>query len=139
MVSLLDVEILKDPKYKTQPARLADKVLIDGVLNEIFATRSTAHWVEKLSSVRVPCAPVNRFSEALSDPQVRHRQMVVEISHPEGGTVEVPGNPIKLSADSDETYSPPPLLGEHTDAVLKRVLGYDSARVAELKSQRVVG
>ena len=139
LVGLLGVEALKDPKYKTQPARLADKKLIDGILNELFATRDTTHWVEQLSSVRVPCAPVNRFSDALADPQVRHRKMVVEIPHPQGGTVEAPGNPIKLSADDEDSYSPPPLLGEHTDAVLERVLGYDAERIAALKNQRIVG
>lgn len=139
LVGLLDVEALKDPKYKTQPARLADKRLIDDILNELFATRETAHWVEQLSSVRVPCAPVNRFSDALADPQVRHRRMVVEIPHPQGGTVEAPGNPIKLSADDEDSYSPPPLLGEHTDAVLERVLGYDPERITALKNQRIVG
>lgn len=139
LVGLLDIEVLKDPKYKTQPARLADKVLIDAALDALFATRDTAHWVERLSSVRVPCAPVNRFSEALADPQVRHRRMVVEIPHPEGGTVEAPGNPIKLSADSEDSYSAPPLLGEHTDSVLEHVLGYGPERIAELKKQRIVG
>lgn len=139
LVGLLDVEALRDPKYKTQPARLADKKLIDDTLNALFATRDTAHWVERLSSVRVPCAPVNRFSDALADPQVRHRRMVVEIPHPEGGSVEAPGNPIKLSADSEDSYSAPPLLGEHTDAVLERVLGYGPQRIAELKQQRIVG
>jgi len=139
LVGLLDVEALKDPKYKTQPARLADKPLIDGVLNALFATRDTTYWVERLSSVRVPCAPVNRFSEALADPQVRHRKMVVQIPHPQGGTVEVPGNPIKLSADDEDSYSAPPLLGEHTDAVLARVLGYAPERITELKHQRIVG
>ncbi|KAA0972988.1 CaiB/BaiF CoA-transferase family protein [Pseudomonas sp. ANT_H12B] len=139
LVGLLGVDELMDPKYKAQPARLADKKLIDGLLDKVLATRDTAHWVEQLSAVRVPCAPVNRFSEALADPQVRHRKMVVQIPHPQGGTVEAPGNPIKLSADNEDSYSAPPLLGEHTDTVLTRVLGYDPARIAELKHQRIVG
>lgn len=139
LISLFDVEALKDPKYKTQPGRLADKKLIDDTLSELFATNNTAYWVEQLSSMRVPCAPVNRFSDALSDPQVRHRKMVVDIPHPEGGSIEAPGNPIKLSADSEESFSAPPLLGEHTEAVLKRVLGYGPERIAELKNQRIVG
>lgn len=139
LVNLLGVDALRDPKYKTQPARLADKALIDGILNEVLGTQSTAYWVEQLSAVRVPCAPVNRFSDALADPQVRHRKMVVDIPHPQGGTVEAPGNPIKLSADNEDSYSAPPLLGEHTEAVLARVLGYDPARIAALKNQRIVG
>ncbi len=139
LLSVIDAPALRDEKYKTQPARLADKALIDGTLNEILITQSTNHWVEKLSAVRVPCAPVNRFSEALADPQVRHRRMVVSIPHPEGGSVEAPGNPIKLSADNEESFSAPPLLGQHTDAVLQRVLGYDAAHIAALKNQRTVG
>ena len=139
LVGLLDVEELKDPKYKTQPVRLANKALIDGILNQALQSNTTAYWVERLTEVRVPCGPVNRFSEALADPQVRHRQMVVDIPHPLGGSVEVPGNPIKLSADNADTYSAPPLLGEHTDKVLQQVLGYDAERIAGLKQQKVVG
>lgn len=139
LVGLLNIDVLKDPKYKTQPGRLADKKLIDSTLDELFATNSTKHWVEQLSSVRVPCAPVNRFSDALSDPQVRHRKMVVDIPHPEGGTIEAPGNPIKLSADNGDTFSAPPLLGEHTEDVLDRVLGYSPERIAELLNQKIVG
>lgn len=139
LVGLLDVAELKDPKYKTQPVRLASKALIDGVLNEVLQRNTTAYWVEQLTAARVPCGPVNRFSEALADPQVRHRQMVVSIPHPMGGSVEVPGNPIKLSADNTDTFTAPPLLGEHTDKVLQDILGYDTARIAELKQQKAVG
>jgi CoA:oxalate CoA-transferase len=139
LVGLLDIEALRDPKYKVQPGRLADKALIDGILSDVLKTNTTAHWVEQLSSVRVPCAPVNRFSEALSDPQIRYRNMVVDIPHPEGGSIEAPGNPIKLSADNEDSYSPPPLLGQHTESVLTGVLGYGPERIAELKSQKIVG
>ncbi|MDH0893405.1 MULTISPECIES: CaiB/BaiF CoA-transferase family protein [unclassified Pseudomonas] len=139
LVGLLDVEALRDPKYKTQPGRLADKALIDGILGDVLRSNTTDHWVERLTAVRVPCGPVNRFSEALADPQVRHRKMVVDIPHPLGGSVEAPGNPIKLSVDDSDSYSPPPLLGEHTDEVLAWLLGYDSERIAELKRLKVVG
>lgn len=138
LVELLDVEEFRDPKYRHQPGRLADKARIDARLDEIFATRDTTHWVEQLASARVPCAPVNRFSEALSDPQVLHRGMVVEIPHPEGGSVRAPGNPIKLSVDGGEDYGPPPLLGQHTRSVLLELLGYDPARIDALHGDRVV-
>lgn len=138
LVELLDVAEFREAKYRHQPGRLADKAAIDARLNEIFATQGTAHWVERLTSVRVPCAPVNRFSEALSDPQVRHRGMVVEIPHPQGGAVQAPGNPIKLSVDAGAEYGAPPLLGQHTRAVLADLLGYDDARIDSLRSDRVV-
>ncbi|WXL25955.1 CoA transferase [Ectopseudomonas mendocina] len=139
LISLFDIEALKDPKFKTQPERLANKAFIEGILNDVFSTQSTAHWVEKLSSVRVPCAPVNNFEQALTDPQVLHRKMVVELEHPEGGKVNAPGNPIKLSVDNEELYTPPPLLGQHTDEVLKSLLGLDDSRIAELRTAKVVG
>jgi crotonobetainyl-CoA:carnitine CoA-transferase CaiB-like acyl-CoA transferase len=138
LVELLDVAEFRDAKYRHQPGRLADKAVIDARLNEIFATQGTAHWVERLTSVRVPCAPVNRFSEALSDPQVRHRGMVVEIPHPEGGAVQAPGNPIKLSVDGGAEYGAPPLLGQHTRAVLSELLGYDAPRIDSLHDAHVV-
>ncbi|EIL99324.1 acyl-CoA transferase [Rhodanobacter thiooxydans] len=139
LVELLDVQALRDPAYLQQPGRLASKAAIDAKLNEIFATNSTAHWVERLGSARVPCAPVNRFSEALADPQVLHRRMVVEIPHPEGGAVRAPGNPIKLSVDDGDDYGAPPLLGQHTRSVLFDLLGYDTARIDSLHSDKVVG
>lgn len=139
LVGLLDVDELKDPKFKTQPVRLANQAMIDGVINRVLKSNPTDYWVKRLTEVRVPCGPVNRFSEALSDPQIRHRQMVVDIPHPLGGTVEVPGNPIKLSVDSANSYSAPPLLGEHTNDVLQRVLGYDDAQIDSLRQQKAVG
>ncbi|WP_027896569.1 CaiB/BaiF CoA transferase family protein [Zestomonas thermotolerans] len=138
LVGLLDIEALKDPKFKTQPERLANKAYIEGILNDVLSTQTTAYWVEKLTEVRVPCAPVNNFAQALSDPQVLHRKMVIEIEHPEGGKVNAPGNPIKLSVDSDDRYAPPPLLGQHTEEVLRSLLGLDEERINELRAQNVV-
>ncbi len=139
LVDLLDIAEFRDPRYARQPGRLADKAVIDARLNEVFSTQGTQHWVDRLASVRVPCAPVNRFSEALADPQVRHRNMVVRVPHPEGGDVEAPGNPIKLSGDGDDRFAPPPLLGQHTRDVLAGILGYDEAKIEALRQRQVVG
>jgi len=65
--------------------------------------------------------------------------MVVEIPHPAGGSVEAPGNPIKLSLDDEDSYTAPPLPGQQTDAILQRLLGYDQARIAALKRLEVLG
>lgn len=139
LVELLGVEEFRDPKYLRQPGRLADKARIDAKLDEVLSAHPTTYWVERLTSVRVPCAPVNRFSEALADPQVLHRRMVVEIPHPQGGSVRAPGNPIKLSVDAADEFGPPPLLGEHTRAVLSELLGYDAARIGALCDDKAVG
>jgi len=109
-------------KYDTQPARLADKDMIDGMLDKAFASNTTQYWLDRLNEKRIPCAPVNKFSQALNDEQVRHRNMVVQLNHPAGEHTFGPGNPIKLSRTGDESFSEAPLLGQHTAAVLKGIL-----------------
>ena len=80
--------------------------------------------------MRIPCAPVNRFSQALADPQVRHRDMVVEVGHPDGGRTFAPGNPVKLSRSDPATFAPAPTLGQHNDEVMREWLGLDDAGIA---------
>ena len=124
-----------DPKYDTQPGRWADRTLIERRLNEVFGTNTSAHWLERLEAQRIPCAPVNRFSQALSDPQILHRNMVVPLSHPNGRSTRGPGNPIKLSRTGEESFSAAPVLGQDTEAVLTRLLGYDADRIAALRAK----
>ncbi|MEH6607319.1 MAG: CoA transferase [Pseudomonadales bacterium] len=122
-----------DEKYDGQPGRLADKAMIDGRLGEVFATNTTAHWLALLNAQRIPCAPVNKLSEALSDEQLLHRNMVVDISHPNGKTTKAPGNPIKLSRSNEESFSSPPLLGADSDEVFGRLLGYSEDKIEQLR------
>lgn len=124
---------LRDERYRQQPARLADKDLIDRVIEEELLTDTAEHWLEKLRAARIPCAPVNNFAQALDDPQVRARNMVVDVTLQSGEVVQMPGNPIKFSDEAEESFSAPPLLGEHTDAVLSDFLHYSSARISELR------
>ncbi|MBZ2168614.1 CaiB/BaiF CoA transferase family protein [Marinobacter sp. F4216] len=138
LVELLDIDEFRDPKYKTQPGRFADKHKINTILTKLLQTNTTQHWVDLLSSARIPCAPVNKFSDALTDPQVLFRNMVVDIPQAGGGVVKAPGNPIKLSIDSSDSYTAPPLLGQHTEEVL-RSMGYDDQRIADLKAKKIVG
>ena len=88
---------------------------------------------------RIPCAPVNRLSEALGDEQVLHRNMVVELKHPNGDSTRGPGNPIKLSRSNEESFSPAPVLGQNTDEVLHQMLGYDSDQILALRQQEIIG
>ena len=119
VVDLLDIDDLRNPQYATAQERLAQKSMIEGRISEVLAQKPADYWLMKLEQVRVPCARVNNFAQALSDPQVRYRNMVVELEHPDGGTAEVPGNPIKLSDVSSETFTSPPLLGAHTIEVFR--------------------
>lgn len=128
---------LRKPEYRQQPARLAAKARIDAVLNELFAQDTSAHWLARLREARVPCGPVNDFAQALADPQVTARHMVVEVPLDSGGSVRMPGNPVKLSgmhaADQTQFTAPPPL-GRDTEGVLRGLLGYPADRIDELRT-----
>jgi crotonobetainyl-CoA:carnitine CoA-transferase CaiB-like acyl-CoA transferase len=128
-----------DPKYDGQPGRWEDREMIEERLNEILGTNTSAWWLQQLEAKRIPCAPVNRFSQALADPQVRHRNMVVELKHPGGKSTQGPGNPIKLSRTNEESFSAAPAIGQDTDHVLSGILGYDASRIAELKNSGAAG
>ncbi|RLA44696.1 MAG: CoA transferase, partial [Gammaproteobacteria bacterium] len=138
LLDVLDCDDLRKPDYDHQPGRLADKSYIEGRVGEIFATKNSAYWLEKLEAKRIPCAPINTFSQALSDEQVKYRNMVVDISHPNGQITQAPGNPVKLSRSNDEHFDAAPLLGQHTDAVLSDWLGLDDVELAKLREQKVI-
>jgi crotonobetainyl-CoA:carnitine CoA-transferase CaiB-like acyl-CoA transferase len=130
---VIDHEPFRHEKYKTQPGRLADKALIDARLGEIFSTQTSDYWLQRLNEKRIPCARVNRFSEALNDEQVRSRNMVVDLKHPSGASTKGPGNPIKLSRTGEESFTAAPLLGQHTDTVLSELLGYSGSDIERLR------
>ena len=135
---VVNIPEFETPRYDTQPGRLADKDFIDGQLNAVFATNTQAHWLEQLEARRIPCAPINTFSQALTDPQVLHRNMVVDLQHPNGQTTQAPGSPLKFSRSNEESFTSPPLKGEHTDDVLGGLLRLDAEQIAALRERQVV-
>jgi CoA:oxalate CoA-transferase len=139
LMSVIDLPELDTEENSRQPGRLKNQASIDGAISEKLKTNTSAYWLEHLGTARVPCAPVNTIPQALSDVQVVTRKMVVEIQHPEGDKVCVPGNPIKLSDTYEDTFTPPPLLGQHTDEVLREILGKSDEEIAQLQAQGAVG
>ena len=135
---LIQIEAFDNPKYDTQPGRWKGRDFINQKLAEIIAQHDSAYWLKNLQKENIPCAPVNRFSEALNDEQVLHRNMVVELKHPDGKSTRGPGNPVKLSRNNEESFSAAPTLGQHTDTVLKQLLGYSDGKLSGLKEQAVV-
>ena len=136
---VVDCPEFDDAKYDGQPGRWEDREMINRRLNEILSTNTSVYWLQKLEQKRIPCAPVNRFSQALSDEQVLHRNMVVELKHPNGKSTRGPGNPIKLSRNNEETFTPAPTVGQNTEEILGGILGYDKVRIAALKESGAVG
>ena len=136
---VVDCPEFDDPALDGQPGRWAARDMINDKLNEVLGANTCSFWLEQLESQRIPCAPVNQFSQALADPQVQHRNMVIELKHPSGAATRGPGNPIKLSRTGEEAFSPAPLLGEHTDTVFSELLGYSADEIGGLRERGVIG
>lgn len=122
LLDLLDDEELRDSRFEFAPSRLKEKAYIEERINNVLINERAGYWLEKLENARIPCARVNNVSQAMSDPQIIARNMVVDLKHPLKGSAQVPGNPIKLSETNEDSYSPPPLLGAHNDEVLNEWL-----------------
>jgi len=131
-------EEFNDSKYDTQPGRWKDRDMINERLNAVLSGNTSEYWLQKLEEKRIPCAPVNRFSQALADTQVLHRNMVVDLKHPNGKSTRGPGNPIKLSRTGEESFSAAPLVGEQTEKVLTELLGYQPSRIEELRDKGAI-
>ncbi len=138
LLTVIPAADLNTEEHRYQPGRLKNKVLINGRLNEIFSTNTQQYWLERLQAARIPCAPVNNLPQALNDEQVLFRHMIVDVAHPLGGSTRMPGNPVKLSDTHEETFSPPPLLGQHNDEVYGGLLGLSPEEVARLKGDGVI-
>lgn len=152
-VNEFDMKELCKPEYRQQPGRYAAKEEIETVIAKETKKHTTKYWLDRLRAARIPCAPVNNLQQALSGIQVRARDMIVDVKLNSGDTVRMPGNPVKLSGTSRQTYASPPYVGEHTQSVLAELLGYskkeidayctklesDSARATNIRMLEVEG
>lgn len=131
-------EWAEDPRFATNPQRVANRAVLIPLLRQATVTRTTHEWIEILEAAGVPCGPINRMDEVFADPQVRARGLRLDMPHPSAGRVSLVANPIRLS-DSPVAYrNAPPLLGQHTDEVLAEWLGIDAERLAALHRDKVV-
>ena len=98
---------------------------------------SSAEWIAILNAAGVPNGEVRDIGQMLNDPQLAARSMIETLMHPTVGATRVIGAPIKLSRDAASVRTPPPVLGQHTDAVLQEI-GYDAGAIAALRASRVI-
>lgn len=131
-------DLAADERFATNPQRVAHRHLLLPIVAGVIETRDRADWTERLRQAGVPCGPVRTVGEALDDLQLQARGMVTAVQHPAAGELRLVGSPIKLSGSTARADRPPPTLGEHTDAILTKELGFSAAQVTDLWQRQVV-
>lgn len=127
-----------DPAYTTNKARVANRAHLIPLLQDSLRTRPSAEWISLFAVNAVPCGPINGMDAVFSDPQVIHRQLARKLPHTTAGQVAAVANPLQLSETPVEYPNGPPALGEHTEQVLRNVLGMSSEDIATAHTSKAI-
>ena len=131
-------ELPKDPRFLTNPLRVQHRDALIPQLEAAFAQKTAGEWIESLTTVGVPCGPLNNIQQVFDDPHIKSRGVQVAIAHARAGSVPALANPARL-AETPPTYErPAPLLGEHTREILSSVLGLSDAEIKQLAAEKVI-
>ena len=130
-------ELLEDKKFRTNTLRNENYELLKPILAEIMKKETTEHWQEVLDNGGIPNGPINTIDKVIEHPQIKARNMIVEIDHPVSGNLKIPGIPIKLSDTPGNIRRPSPSLGQHTNQILKEILAYDEEKIRELEKENI--
>jgi crotonobetainyl-CoA:carnitine CoA-transferase CaiB-like acyl-CoA transferase len=131
-------ELATDERFNSMPQRIRNRDTLVPLIAARVKRKPRAFWLEGLEKLGVPTGPINRIDQVFEDPQVKARGMRLDLDHPLAGHVPSVRNPIRLSASPPEYHRPPPTLGQHSDEVLRDLLGMDAKAIAELRAAGVV-
>ena len=133
-------ELAADERFRTNAARVRNRKELIKLLEPVVAGHRCRHWLDGLEPLDVICGPINTIDQVFADPQVRSRGMKLEMSHPLAGEapINVIASPIKMSATPPSYVHPPPTLGQHTDEVLRELLGIEDDELAALRERGVI-
>lgn len=133
-------ELLDDARFATNQERVRNRDLVVAEVQEILRERTSTEWIAALTASNVPVCPINRLDQVFADPQVLARGMKISMPHPAaaGESVEMIGNPIKLSQTPVSYRRPPPTLGEHTEAVLRDTFELADGELAALRASGII-
>jgi len=131
------MDLADDERFKTRDNRRNHYAELERELAKTFATRDRSEWLKRLEEHDVPAGPLYNMTEVVADPQVRHLGLVEELEHPEVGKLRFVGPSVNYHGLSKREVKPPPLLGEHTSAILAE-MGYVGADIAEMERQGIV-
>ncbi len=131
-------ELARDPRYDTEAKRVQNRDTLIPLLNEILGGRTADEWLKRLEAVGVPAGRIRSVAEVCESAHLKARGMIVTLPHPKAGQVTVMGVPIRLHATPGRAAAAPPVLGQHTDRVLKSIVGLKPAEIARLRERGVV-
>ncbi len=126
-----------DPRFAANPDRVENRQELIDILEPVFKMQGTKHWIELLDKAGIPCGPIYTVDQVVTDPQVLARDMVSQVQHPAYGMINMLGFPLKFSETPGRKPSAPPILGEHTDEVL-RTMGLSEVELQALRDTKVI-
>jgi crotonobetainyl-CoA:carnitine CoA-transferase CaiB-like acyl-CoA transferase len=132
-------QMMDDPRYVTNARRNANRMSLVAALQEAFLTRTYEEWEAVLLPAGIPMGAINTIDQVVDHAQVRARGSLVESTHPVAGSIQMTGPPVRMSDTPGTVRAPAPLLGEHTEEILRERLGMSGAEIARLRRERVVG
>jgi crotonobetainyl-CoA:carnitine CoA-transferase CaiB-like acyl-CoA transferase len=127
-----------DARFASNGKRVENRAELTRLLGEVFRGRTTAEWVDLLEKAGVPNGPINDIAQVYEEPQVKARGIRVEMDHPVAGRLPTVASPMRFSATPVEYRRAPPVLGQHTDEVLRELLGKNDAQLKELRAAKVI-
>ncbi len=130
--------LISDPRFITNKERLSNRAVIEPLLQQAFLARNAQEWMDDFLALGIPAGVVNTLDITLNGPQIQHRQMVVELKDEMGHSVKVVASPIKFNEELSTRTDYPARLGQHTDSVLKDILGYTDEQIATLNESGAV-
>jgi crotonobetainyl-CoA:carnitine CoA-transferase CaiB-like acyl-CoA transferase len=130
--------LIHDPIFATNQARVHNREIVIERLTNIIKTKKSDFWLQQLEINGVPCGPINDIAQVFNNPQIKHRKMLGELTHPKNGKVPTVANPINFSRTPIGYSQAPPNLGEHTENVLSELLDYDGNAIGKLRDSKVI-
>jgi crotonobetainyl-CoA:carnitine CoA-transferase CaiB-like acyl-CoA transferase len=131
-------DLAADPRFARNQDRVRNRAVLVPMLEPIMMQRTKSQWLAMLEAAKVPCGPINNIDEVFADPQVNERGMVTQWQHPLQPALRLVSSPLKLSATPVRALRPPPLLGQHTEEVLRELLDCADDRLSRLKQEKVI-
>jgi CoA:oxalate CoA-transferase len=131
-------DLANHPKFKNNPLRTENRPQLVAILEKEMVKKTTAEWLAILEKFELPYSPINTIDRVVEDPNINYRKMIVEVDQPEAGKLKIAGSPFHLSETPGQVYAPAPLLGQHTEEVLREILRYTKDEISELRRKAAV-